>query len=202
MLIDTISQFYHLSDSISMLIWITWTISAGKWTIVDYLIQHDYVHYSVRNYLTTILEEQWLPVTRDNTTPLANGIRERHWWSYIVEQLIEQSQRDNQKLVVVESIRTIDEANLIHKNWWLLLWITADQKLRYTRALQRNSSTDQITFEKFVSDEYVEGNSMEPSKSNVFTCLELADIVFLNNWSIEELKDKLDDYFADLNLAI
>lgn len=184
-----------------MLIWITGTISAGKWTIVDYLIEYGFAHYSVRNYLAAILQEQWLPIIRDNTTPLANWLREKYGGSYIVEQLIEQSKRDQQELIVIESIRAIDEANLIKQNWWILLWITADQELRYQRALGRNSSTDHITFEKFIDDEYIEGSSMDQSKSNVFTCLELADIVFLNNGTLEELYLQLDTYFDSLNLT-
>lgn len=185
-----------------MLIWITWTIWSGKWVVVDYLVEkYWFTHYSVRNYLAVILESQWLPVIRDNTTPLANSIRKKHWWGYIVDQLIEQATVETDK-AVVESIRTLDEVNLLKAKGGMLLGVNADQNTRYHRVVDRKSTTDRVTFEQFVQDEYTEGHSKNPAVQNIFACLPLCDQIFLNEWTLDELYTQLDTYFESLNLTV
>ncbi len=184
-----------------MLIWITWTIWAGKWVVVDYLVSRGYIHYSARTYFIQILEEQGIGVTRSNMIFLANWLRQQHGGAYIIWQLIEQAQ-DAWGDAVVESIRAVREVEILKQCWWLLIGVTADQHLRYDRVVQRGTSLDKISFEQFIFDEQVEGTSSDPSNSNIFACLPLCDQVFINEWSIEELYNQLDDYFASLNLTV
>jgi len=182
-----------------MLIGITGTIGAGKWVIVDYLLERGYTHYSARTYFTRILEEQGLEVTRPNMTVLANWLREEHGWSYIIWQLIELAIQQWWD-ALVESIRAVDEVTLLKQKHWLLIGVTADQQLRYRRIVERGTSLDHITFEQFVFDEHFEWSSPDPAKSNVFACLEYVDQIFLNEWSIQDLYEQLDLYFDSLNL--
>lgn len=184
-----------------MLIWITWTIWSGKWVVVDYLVdKYWFAHYSARHYFTQILQEQWLEVTRPNMIQLANGLREEHGGSYIIWQLIQQAQEAWHN-AVVESIRAVDEVNLLKASWWILIGVTADQQMRYERVVQRGTSLDHITFEQFKFDEHFEGSSPDPAKSNIFACLPLCDQVFLNEWTLDDLYAQLDTYFESLNLT-
>lgn len=182
-----------------MLIGVTWTIWAWKWVIVEYLKVHGYRHYSAREYFTNLLQWQWLEVTRSNMIALANWLREKYGWSYIIGQLIERAEADWGD-AVVESIRALDEVEILRKYWGILIGIDAPQHLRYERAVKRGTSLDHITFEQFVFDEHVEGSSPDPSKSNIFACLPLCDHVFTNDGTLEELYAQLDEYFASLNL--
>lgn len=132
---------------------------------------------------------------------LANGLREEHGWSYIIWQLIQQAEQEWWN-AVVESIRAVDEVSILKEYDWVLIGVTADQHMRYDRVVQRATSLDDISFEQFVFDEHYEGSSSDPSKSNIFACLPLCDQVFLNEWTINELYEQLDIYFASLNLTI
>lgn len=182
-----------------MLIWITGTIGAGKWVVVEYLQRHWFTHYSARTYFTKVLEEQGIEVTRANMILLANGLRQEHGGAYIISQLIEHAQQ-MWGHAVVESIRAVKEVENLKECGWILLWVTANQQLRYDRIVHRGTSLDHVTFEQFVFDEHVEGSSKDPNDSNIFACLPLCDKVFLNEWSLEELYGQLDEYMASLNL--
>lgn len=184
-----------------MLIWITGTIGAGKWVVVEYLLNRWYAHYSARSYFTQILQEQGIEVTRSNMIFLANWLRQQHWGAYIIGQLIEQA-----KILwgdaVVESIRALKEVEILKQSWWILIGVTADQHVRYGRVVQRGTSLDKISFEQFIFDEQVEGTSSDPSDSNIFACLSLCDHIFANEWTLDQLYAQLDGYFDSLNLTI
>ena len=93
-----------------MIIWITWTLGAGKWTIVDYLVKNKwFVHLSVRAYLIKEIEKRWMPVNRDSMVEVANDLRAKYWPSYIVEELYKQA-KETGKNCIIESIRAEWEA--------------------------------------------------------------------------------------------
>lgn len=61
-----------------LIIGITGTIGAGKGTVVDYLTsRYGFKHYSVRKYLTELLQDQGIEPNRDHFTALANSLREK-----------------------------------------------------------------------------------------------------------------------------
>ena len=184
-----------------MLIWITWTIWAGKWVIVDYLVSRGYIHYSARNYFTKILQEQGIEVTRSNMVFLANWLRQQHGWAYIIWHLIEQAQAIWGN-VIVESIRAVREVEILKQYGGILIGVIASQQLRYHRVVERGTSLDKISFEQFIFDEQVEGTSSDPSDSNIFACLPLCDQIFENEWTLKQLYIQLDTYFVSLNLTV
>ncbi|MBQ9554096.1 hypothetical protein IJU97_03975 [bacterium] len=47
---------------------------------------------------------------------------------------------------------------------FILLSVDADQKVRYERALSRNSEKDHISFEKFQEQEALEASNQDPNK--------------------------------------
>lgn len=78
------------------------------------------------------------------------------------------------------------------KSDFLLLSVDADQRLRYERAIKRNSVKDQITWEHFQEQEALEANNTDPNKGNILACQKLADIQLDNNGSLEELYEQID----------
>jgi dephospho-CoA kinase len=71
--------------------------------------------------------------------------------------------------------------------------IDSDQELRYQRIIKRKSITDKVTFKEFCDQETQEMNNTDPSKQNLTQCLELADHVLMNNESIEDLYQTIED---------
>jgi dephospho-CoA kinase len=176
-----------------IIVGITGTLGAGKGTIVDYLISHhNFKHFSVRGFLTEIIQQRGLELNRDSMVIVANDLRANHSPSYIAEQLLQQAEVNGGKCII-ESIRTVGEVTALRKkgNFYLFA-VDADPKLRYERVLQRGSETDHISYDIFTQNEQREMTSTDPNKQNLAACQELADYRFDNNHSFEDLYTQVE----------
>lgn len=177
-----------------LIIGITGTIGAGKGTVVEYLVRHfGFEHYSVRKYLTDILIQKGIEPNRDNFTKLANSLRtENNSPSYIIEQLYIKASLHNQN-AIIESIRTVGEVEKLRElGQFILIAVDADRKLRYDRIYARKSETDNIGFEKFITDEEREMQSNNPNNQNLGACIGLANFVIQNDGDLAKLYIQID----------
>jgi dCMP deaminase len=192
---------------------ITGTLGAGKGTIVDYLVREkDFVHYSVRAFLTEEIQRRGLPVNRDSMTAVGNDLRAQHSPSWIVEQLYDQAHTSG-KNCIIESIRTPGEVEVLRgKPNFYLFAVDADPKVRYERVVLRGSETDHISFDTFLANEQREMDNADPNKQNLAYCIAHADYRFDNGGTIEQLNEQVravlkqilyqrpswDEYFMEL----
>jgi dCMP deaminase len=174
-----------------MIIGITGTIGAGKGTIVEFLKQKNFKHYSVRKFLNDELMKKGLPLNRNNQVMIANQIRESNSPSYIIEKLFEKAEQDDTS-AVIESIRTPAEAELIKKKNGILIAVDANAQLRYSRIIIRQSETDNISFEEFLEHEKREMNSINPNHQNISICIKMADFILENNKDIQNLQRQVE----------
>ena len=65
--------------------------------------------------------------------------------------------------------------------------------MRYERVVLRGSESDHVSYEKFLADEQKEMENTDPNKQNVAKCIQLADYVFTNNGTIEELNQQIEE---------
>lgn len=180
-----------------MIVGITGTLGAGKGTIVDFLKNRGFEHYSVRQYLTEEIEKRGMKVNRDNMVMVANELREQHGPSYIVEQLYQKAERTGGD-AVIESIRAVGEVKaLSEKEDFYLFSVDADSRLRYERIKMRKSSTDMVDYETFLENEKREMENKDPYKQNIKKCMEMADFRFENNGTKEDLEKQVEKVFSE-----
>lgn len=175
-----------------IIIGITGTLGAGKGTVVEYLVQEKgFRHYSAREFISKEVERRGLPVNRDTQAEVANDLRAKHGPGLIAERLYEQAQKSGQNSII-ESIRTPGEVAALrkHKNFYLFA-VDASPPKRYERISRRRSETDHVSYERFSSDEAREFRSDDPNKQNLSRCIGLADYVFNNDRTIEDLQKQI-----------
>ncbi|PID94879.1 MAG: hypothetical protein CSA95_02055 [Bacteroidetes bacterium] len=167
---------------------ITGTLGAGKGTIVAYLKeQYHFKHYSVRAYLTAVIEARGLPVNRDSMVLVANELRAKYAPSFIVDELYEKAAKEGHPCII-ESIRTPGEVESLRaKKSFRLLAVDAQAEIRYHRIVGRNSATDHVSYEEFIANEQREMNAVDPHKQNLSKCMEMADYHLDNSENLEHL---------------
>jgi dephospho-CoA kinase len=141
-----------------------------------------------------------MPVNRDSMVIVANDLRATFSPSYIVEQLYEQAKADG-KNAIIESLRAVGEVEALkQKEDFLFFAIDADPKMRYERVVLRGSETDKISYDEFIANEQREMINTDPTKQNISKCMQLADHVFTNNGTLEELHQQIEEITTKLNI--
>jgi len=179
-----------------MIIGITGTLGAGKGTIVEFLKQKGFIHFSVTEYLNNELIRRGLPLNRNNQVILANQLRQLNSPSYIVKQLYEKAKQE--KNSVIESIRTPGEAESIKKKGGILLAVDAEPKTRYSRIISRQSEKDNVSFDEFIENEKREMYSIDPHHQNLSKCIQIADFILENNKDLGNLKKQVEGIFEKI----
>ncbi len=180
-----------------MIIGLTGTLGAGKGTVVEILKKKGFQHYSVRKFLIEEIEKRRLEVSRENMVLVANQLRKMNSPSYIVEKLYEKAEQETEN-IIIESIRTIGEADKIKEKGGILMAVDANPEIRYSRILIRQSETDNVSFEEFLGEEKREMFSINPNEQNLSGCIIKADFILENNKTIEQLEKQVDEIIGKL----
>lgn len=175
-----------------MIIGVAGTNGSGKGTVVEYLVQKGFAHYSARDFIVEEVQRRGLPVNRDTITITANDLRALHGPAYVVEQLLARAGGGTGN-VGIESIRTVGEVHVLKAAGAVLLGVDADSRLRYERVVKRASATDAVDFDTFIAQEKRELASEDPNKQNILGVMALADYTLHNDGTLEELHAQVDE---------
>lgn len=175
-----------------IIIGITGTIGAGKGTIVEYLVEKGFQHYSARDFIVEEIRRREMEIDRNSMTAIANELRKDHGPAFIIESLYNRALAKGEN-AVIESVRTVGEIEMLRdKEGFYLFAIDADIEKRYERIRLRGSSTDNVSFEEFRRDEEREMNNKDLFSQNLKACISKADYVFDNNSDIRSLHSEVE----------
>ncbi len=179
-----------------MLIGITGTDGSGKGTVVDYLVREkEFVHYSARAIWIEEINQRGMEMSRANMRVVANEMRAMYGNDFLITHYLKKINQENEKKVIIESIRAVDEAMTLKAHGGILLAIDADQTLRYRRVQARRSESDRVTYEQFVTHEALESNDPDPHGMQKSRVIEMADFTIYNNGSLPELYEAIESVF-------
>ena len=179
-----------------MIIGLTGTFGAGKGTVAEYLTKNKkFVYFSVRNFLAAEVLKEGKMVSRETLAKIGIELKALHGADYIVKALMEQAKNEKHN-IVIESLRSPEEA-LYLKSHGAKLWaVDADPKVRYARTTVGKKGPELISLEQFVAQENKELESTETSKENLAEAIHMADETILNSGTKEELYQAIDAALA------
>jgi len=181
-----------------MIIGLTGTIGAGKGTVVQYLKEKGFEHFSARTLIEEELKKRNLPIDRSHMADIGNEIRKKNDAGYIIRTLYDRALSSG-KNSIVESVRTPGELkSLKDKKDFYLIAVDADIKIRYERIKKRGTSTDNISYEQFVADEEREFSSEDPYAQNISACIKMADFNIINNGDIKRMREQVDEILGKI----
>lgn len=180
-----------------MIIGLTWTIAAWKWTIVNYFREKWFTISTMSDVIKVELDKRWIENTRDNLRLVWNSLREEFWAWILVQKIIENNVQKNIVIDWIRSIWEVEELKKHEKSY--LISIDAPIETRFKRMIERWKESDPKTFELFLeADKKNNWNWIENTWLEVLKCMEKSDFSIYNDWSLEKLHKKIEKILNEI----
>ena len=179
-----------------MLVGLTGRNASGKSTLVTWFSERGLRSVSCSDSIRTWLRGQGIETTRVALIEGGRELRRRGGAGVLAEMLLEILDGED---AVVDSIRTPAEVeSLRNRGDFVLIEVRADEESRWQRMTERGRAGDPIEKEAFLSQEAAESSSEDEAGQALDATASMADIMVLNDGTIEELEGKLVDIWASL----
>lgn len=170
------------------LIGIGGTNASGKDSLAQYLVdEYGYLFVSISDMIREVAMQQEGNILRPTLFAVANKLRAEKGAGIFVELAVEKFKKSgNATGLITSSIRTRGEIESLKSSGAILLFIDADQKLRYDRITSRQRADDAITFDEFAKQEQAEWHQSDnPAEFSIRSVKEAADYSFMNAGDID-----------------
>ena len=182
-----------------MIIGLTGPNAAGKGEAALYLKSKGFIYHSLSDILREESAKLGIASVRKNLINLGNDLRRKNGPAFLAVRIIGTlTSADNH---IVDSIRNPAEVEALRKTGnFTLIGIDAPSELRYKRSLLRKRPGDAKTLREFIEKEKKE-NKTNIENQQLKKCLEIANVVILNNTTIKEFHRKLDETIKTLRAS-
>ena len=181
-----------------MIIGITGPLGAGKGTVAEYLTKkHNLLYLSVRSFFAEEVLKRGQMTSRDNIMTVARDLRAEQGQTYALEQLMARAGRGGRG-IVIESIRTVPEAEFIKSKDGSLWCVQADLETRYKRFIGKALPQDVLSFEQFSANDKLDMEVNDPTNQNLAAVCQMAQTGIDNNGSKEELYSQVEEALKKL----
>jgi dephospho-CoA kinase len=180
------------------IIGITGTLASGKTSVKDFFLSR-FSSYFIS--LSDIIKEELLKegkeLKRENFIAKGNELRKKYGNQILAEVVtLTLPEKINKQLIIIDGIRNPGEIEYLRKKFgknFILIAVDAPRELRFKRLLERRKEGDPATFEKFFEmDEIDLGRNQPEYGQRVEECLRLADLLIINDGTVEDLNKKLE----------
>ena len=172
------------------------TNGSGKDTVGEIIAEvTGYLFISVSDLLRIELRKRGEEVTRENLRALSAEWRREYGLGVLVDKAMELAAESGRQGVIASPMRNVGEAQHLKDVGGTLLWIDADEHLRYERVTAGNrgrAGEDNKTFEQFLAEQEAEMHPSDPNDPavlNIAGVKALADVFIQNDGDdLEQLK--------------
>lgn len=164
--------------------------SSGKDTAAEYLVKQGFFHISCGDVLRAEMKKLDLPIDRPSIRKFATEQRKKIGAYYPVNMIISTITEKT----VISGFRNLAEVSYLKdqfKTKFYLIAIEAPLESRYQRALSRNRTGDNISFEDFKAHEEAERNQ-NPESHELDNVIAQADYLIENDGSVEDLYKEME----------
>ena len=180
-----------------MIIGLTGANASGKGEEGSYLKSKGFKYYSLSDILREEARAKGVEPSRENLIKLGNELREKNGPSVLANLAIKKIADKNDR-VVIDSIRNPFEIKAFRKlKGFTLIGVDAPLEMRFERAVARNRPGDPETLEEFVEKEKKENASVSTNQQ-LENCLKAADVVIINDSSMEDFRKKINEAIAKI----
>lgn len=178
-----------------MIIGVTGNPAGGKDTVAKILQDMNFYHVSFSDLLREELAKRKKPVTRENLIALGRELRTTHGLdilSYIALEKVQDGENH-----VFTSLLNPEEARVLQKrDDFLLVNVTAPEKERLKRIVERNREKDPTNLEELRQLEEKHA-SKDPCGQRVPEVIALAKVTIVNDSTLEVLEEKVKRLVKD-----
>lgn len=138
-----------------------------------------------------------IPTTRANLQKLSITMNETFGEKTLAHAAEFNIATDSADIIILDGVRRNSEAQIVKKQSnSILIYITADQKLRFQRLKNRSEKVGEtgLSYEQFMIEEKVKTETEIPKLGKK------ADIKIENNGSLEEFKEKIKTFCKTMQL--
>jgi dephospho-CoA kinase len=172
-------------------------VASGKGTVCQYLKEkHQASVYRFSTILRNILDQLYLAQNRKNMQDLFLTLEQTFGDGVLSSAMANQVNSDSAIIIAIDGVRReADIKGLKDLPGFHLIFITADQKIRWQRIVKRGENTDdaQKTFSQFQKDEENE------AEQQIKTVAKLAKYTIDNNGNLEQLYQQVEEILKKIN---
>jgi dCMP deaminase len=196
-----------------MILGVSGPYACGKGEVVAFLEERSFRAYSLSDVIRKDLADRGLEETRERMIETGNSIRTTEGPGALARRLLPKLLGNRN--YAVDSIRHPAEVEVLREagERFQLIWIDADEAVRFRRLRERGRSGDPETIDEFRSLEGQELESDDAFGQQLLAVRALADAAIDNNGSIDQLHEAIhsllkknlyferpgwDDYFMNI----
>lgn len=161
---------------------------SGKALASTVAVELGYPVYICGDVIREEVERRGFPPTSENVGRVMFKVREEEGYGVVAKRLIPKISSSSSRVVVVEGVRNIEEVNELKKLYDVkIVAIQASPTVRFRRLVARGRSDDPRSWDDFQAREKRE------VKVGIGRVIDQADLVLVNEGTVEELKTKFKD---------